>query len=222
MCSSDLDPSSKEREAAPNSFMKIVAIVFTYVFHPLLLPTYSFALVIYTNPFLFAQYDNLTWIPILKVFLNTFMFPVLSLLLMNRLGFLPSFEMKNAQERIIPFISTLVFYIWTFMVFRKSGDPTILSMVMLGACLSTSVAFIINLFRKISLHSTGMGVFIGIAFGNAFMSAQDVLWALILIVFIAGITGTSRLILKAHEPREVYLGYFVGFMMQMIAFRFMA
>lgn len=78
--------------------------------------------------------------------------------------------MDDAKERIIPYISTLVFYIWTFSVFRNSGDPLLLSVVMLGACLSASAAFVINLFRKISLHATGMGALLGLAFGNAFFS----------------------------------------------------
>lgn len=199
--------------------MKTAAKFFTYAFHPLLLPTYSFALVIYTNPFLFGNYGSYTWIPILKVFLNTFMFPVLSLLMMFQLGFIKSFTMDDAKERIIPYISTLVFYIWTFSVFRNSGDPLLLSVVMLGACLSASAAFVINLFRKISLHATGMGALLGLAFGNAFFSAQDIILSLIVVAIIAGIVGTSRLILNAHKDTDIYLGYFVGFMLQVVAFR---
>ena len=194
---------------------------FTYLFHPLLLPTYSFALVIYTNPYLFGNYGDYTWIPILKVFLNTFMFPVFAVLMMRQLGFLKSFTMNDAKERIIPYISTLMFFIWTFMVFCKSGDPVILSAIMLGACLATSVAFLINMFRKISLHATGMGAMLALAFGNAFFSAHNLIFSLMLVSIIAGVIGTSRLVLKAHRDSDLYLGYFIGFMMQMVAFKFM-
>ena len=199
--------------------IKAAAKFFTYAFHPLLLPTYSFALVIYTNPFLFGNYGAYTWIPILKVFLNTFLFPVFSLLVMYQLGFIKSFIMDDAKERIIPYISTLVFYIWTFSVFRNSGDPLLLSVIMLGACLSASAAFVINLFRKISLHATGMGALLGLAFGNAFFSAHDIVPSLMLVAIIAGAVGTSRLILNAHKDADLYLGYFVGFMLQVVAFR---
>ncbi len=201
--------------------MKTTAKFFTYSFHPLLLPTYSFMLVIYTNPFLFGNYGSYTWIPIIKVFLNTFLFPVFTILLLRQLGFIKSFTMDDAKERIAPYIATLMFYIWTFMVFRKSGDPTLLSVIMLGACLSASVASIINLFRKISLHATGMGALIGLAFGNAVFSAHDLIFSLMIVAIIAGIVGTSRLILNAHKDSDVYLGYFVGFMAQVVAFKFL-
>ncbi len=199
--------------------MKIAANFFTYLFHPLLLPTYSFAFVIYTNPFLFGNYGPYSWVLVLKVFMNTFLFPVFSLLIMYQLGFIKSFVMDDAKERIIPYISTMVFYIWTFSVFRNSGDPLLLSVIMLGSCLSASAAFVINLFRKISLHATGMGALLGLAFGNAFFSTHNLIPLLMLVAIIAGVVGTSRLILNAHKETDVYLGYFVGFILQVVAFR---
>ena len=41
---------------------------------------------------------------------------------------------------------------------------------------------------------------------------------IMIAVMLAGIVGTSRLYLKAHKPDEVYGGYTVGILSQMIAY----
>jgi len=46
-------------------------------------------------------------------------------------------------------------------------------------------------------------------------------WVLMLTVLLAGLVGTCRLILQAHEPTDLYGGYLVGFVSQFIALRFM-
>ena len=43
---------------------------------------------------------------------------------------------------------------------------------------------------------------------------------LITTILICGIVGTSRLILDAHEPKDLYGGYLVGLATQFIAFSF--
>lgn len=40
---------------------------------------------------------------------------------------------------------------------------------------------------------------------------------LYLVLIIAGLVGTSRLITKSHKNEEIYGGYFVGILSQLIA-----
>jgi membrane-associated phospholipid phosphatase len=42
----------------------------------------------------------------------------------------------------------------------------------------------------------------------------------LIALLLAGLTGTSRLYLKAHTPAQVYAGYFIGILTQFIALRF--
>jgi membrane-associated phospholipid phosphatase len=39
-------------------------------------------------------------------------------------------------------------------------------------------------------------------------------------VFLAGLVGSSRLYLKAHQPMQVYGGFIIGIIAQFIALRF--
>ncbi len=200
--------------------MRILAKTISIIFHPLLLPTYAFIIVIYSNPFLFASYESGKWIFILRVFINTFIFPAISLLLLWRLGFIKNLEMPEKEDRIIPYIVVGTLYIWSFMTFRKSDDPQMLNIILLGSCLTLFASFFTNIFSKVSIHAAGMACFTAIALVLSMQSYYDMRMVFMLILFLAGLTGTARLYLKAHSPQEVLNGYFIGFAAQMIAMRF--
>ncbi len=201
--------------------VKRLAQFISFVFHPLLLPTYSFAFIIYTNPFLFGNYSlkQLGGI-IIAVFINTFIFPVIAILLMYKLGFIKSLYMQEGRERLIPFFGIIVFYIWTFMSFRKSVYPEILNIPLLGACFAILISFLITLFKKISLHTVGMGSLVGLMIVLCLISNYNFIEYLSIVILLAGIAGSARLSLDAHDPVEIYSGYFVGIICQFFAWHF--
>jgi membrane-associated phospholipid phosphatase len=48
----------------------------------------------------------------------------------------------------------------------------------------------------------------------------SMLHLLMAVIVVAGAVGTARLLLKAHEPSDVFGGYFIGFVAQFFAFAF--
>ena len=137
--------------------MQLPAKIIAFIFHPLILPTYAFLLIYWTNPLLFSSYDTTDLGKIfLTVFINTFLFPVIAILLIWKLGFVKSLQMDSQQERIVPYITSGAMYIWTYVVFRKSGLPEILNIVILGATITLFACFLINIFRKVSIHTASM------------------------------------------------------------------
>jgi len=44
---------------------------------------------------------------------------------------------------------------------------------------------------------------------------------LMVVIVLAGLVGTARMLLGAHTPPELYGGYMVGFLTQFIALRFL-
>ncbi len=201
--------------------MRYLAKAVSLLFHPLLLPTYAFILVMYSNPFLFASYGSDQWIFVLRVFINTFVFPAICLLLLWRLGFVKNLEMPEKEDRIIPYIVVGTLYIWSFMTFRKSSDPQMLNIILLGSCFTLFTAFFTNIFTKVSIHAAGMACFTVVALILSLQSYYDMRFLFVAIVLLAGITGTARLYLKAHSLQEVLNGYLIGFAAQMLAMRFM-
>lgn len=199
--------------------MKIIAKIVSYLFHPLLIVTWMTVLLYITNQPQFAdvqqRFGKIS--PILPVFLYTFLFPVIAILMMKKLGFLESLEMPDSKQRIIPFIICIVLYIWTYLMMRKTGYPMFLRLFMLGSISTLMLAFVINVFHKLSLHMAAITGATLTVFLWIFYSQSDLAYFFIFMIILSGLVATSRLLLQAHTGREVYSGFLTGVFGQFIA-----
>lgn len=220
--------------------MRFFAQFVSVIFHPLLMLTYMLVLLLLVNPYLFGVNnigDQLSRVLILRIFLATFFIPALSVVMLRFLGMVESIELKDKQERIGPYIITGIFYMWMFRNFLDNSlIPTAYTSFMLGATIALFVAFFINIFSKISAHAVGMGGLLGMVvltmleFSHHFFTIDLVLIGpvqfsltvvLLLVILASGLVGTSRLLLQAHHPQDLYGGFVVGFFAQFIAYRFL-
>ena len=145
------------------------------------------------------------------VFINTVLFPALVMFLLFRLGFLKSIYMETMRDRIIPLNAAIFFYFWAYYVGRNlEAIPSSLQQWLLGVFLGSCAAMFTNIWKKISLHSIGMG---GLITFCAWQQATDRYWPMIILIpalIIGGLVGTARLIRGAHNPSDVYAGYLAG------------
>lgn len=220
--------------------LKSLAQVLSFIFHPLLIVTYMLVLLLLVNPYLFgvnSVSDKQSKLLILQVFLSTFFIPAFAVAMLRFTGMIKSMEMKTRQERIGPYIITGMFYIWMFRNFLGSDQvPTAFSSFLLGASIGLFIAFFINIFSKISAHAVGMGGLVGMVVITMLLFSYDTFTihstiigmvemsmngVLVFVIVMAGIVGSARLLLQAHEPLDLYGGYLVGFASQFIALRFL-
>ncbi len=173
-----------------------------------------------------------------QVILTTVLFPLFAMFLLRQLDFISSLELKKREERIAPFMIIGMFYIGLAVFFIKTPSqiPIVLSVTFLGATIALWIAFIINLFTKVSVHTVGVGGLLGmlvlgmshfeynefyIKLGNLGYFNIEMKMLLMFCILIAGLVGSSRLFLKAHTSEQVYLGYFIGFICQFLALNFL-
>ena len=78
------------------------------------------------------------------------------------------------------------------------------------------VCAIVNLFWKISTHTAAIGGVAGalIAFSGTF--SYNPVWWLCIIIIVAGILGTSRMILRQHSLSQVVAGFLLGFVLSFL------
>jgi hypothetical protein len=217
--------------------LKSLAWGLSVVFHPLLIPSYMLFVLLLVNPYLFgvsSVQDEGARFTLLLVFLYTFFLPAVSVMVMYFLGMVSAVDMPEKEERIGPFLITGILYMWVYYNFSQKGQlPTAYVSFMLGAVIALFLAFILNIFSKISLHTVGMGGLIGMliitllwfSYGsftveiNGYDAVDISMLHLLLVgIVLAGAVGTARLLLQAHEPNEVFGGYLVGFAAQVFAF----
>lgn len=212
--------------------MRTVAHAISFVFHPLLMMSYIAILIAFINPYLFGVHhatdEQIVIKYIFPVIAYTFVVPICLSIMMLFLGFVDSIQMKTRQERIAPLIGVMTFYFLMSYTFYKNPEiPNACTIFMVGSSMALAVAFFINNFSKISLHALGMGGLLGMVvitmlyfsygsftIGSISMSMN---FLLMLVIIISGLVGTSRLLLEAHEPMDLYGGFFIGFGTQFLA-----
>lgn len=198
---------------------KPVAHFASALFHPLLIPTLGF-LLLFNSGFYFAI---LPWkiekYMLIVVFLSTCVLPALSI---GILALKPGFDvhMEKSTDRILPLMFSSVFYYLGYLILKKLPIFPIYTFFLIASILVQIVLLIISMKWKISAHAAAIGGLTGGFFGLAFRLQENPVAILIFLVFVAGLVGTSRLILEKHTNWQVYAGFMLGFLMMNLVFTF--
>lgn len=200
--------------------LKAIADVLSYLFHPVFVPLYVIAFLLFVEPFLFVGASGPEKVLTLgRAFVNYTFFPLISVLLLKGLNLISSIKLKERKDRIIPFIICNIWYFWIWYVWRGlPGVPNYLVVFALSVFLASSMGLLSNIYLKISMHGIGLGT------ATCFLcllsidpSSANITIYLALAILITGLVGTCRLLLSAHTPREYYLGVGVGVLAVLIA-----
>jgi len=188
-----------------------LAKFFSVIFHPLLIPAWAYlALVWQGNLLLLRVPFNLVWTLGGLIFLTTFLLPTAIILLMLRFKMISSLSMPLRSERIGPLVVTAIFFYMTYYLLKQLQIAPVIYLYMLGATLLAVISAAVTLWWKISLHSMGVGALVGAFAGLALLSPANYSFLLIVSLLMAGITASSRLLLSAHKPAEIYAGFTTG------------
>jgi hypothetical protein len=199
--------------------IRALAHFFSYVFHPLFIPAYVTAFLLFIDPYSFAGVNHKFKIfRLISVFFNTALIPGFAVFLMWRLKLTQSMHLRTQKERIIPYAAAMIFYFWAWYVFHNQKDnPVAFTNFLLGSFLAVCAAWFLNIFTKVSMHAIGVGglamFFLLQAFGQ-----QDVTGIYFSIaILIAGIVCTARLLVSDHTQKEIYGGLAAGAFCQVLA-----
>ncbi|WP_298739366.1 hypothetical protein [uncultured Chitinophaga sp.] len=215
-----------DREALPvfSPALRAVAQVISYLLHPLFIPIIVTFLTVQALPEYFVNfkqaslrfaYDTLYF----RVIMISVLFPLLTVMLAKALRFIDSIYLHSQQDRIIPYVASIVYYFWAFYSFKRQGvAPAFFNAFFLGVFLAVIISFISNIFVKISMHTTGWGGVIGFLLALMFGMHMNVTIALVITVFVAALVATARMVLSAHSSADVYAGLLVGIFSQLLAY----
>lgn len=214
---------SEDNSKALHPILRFFANVISWAFHPIWMPPTVAIIISFLAPNSFVALSSTTKIQWLAIIvLNTVFFPLLATALMKALGFIESIKMKTSKDRIMPLIASMIFYFWAYQVFKNFQSPQIFKIFFLGNFLGIIGVFMVNIFLKISMHTAAAGGALGTVLILAFIGKINIMAAIIVFTIIAGIIGTSRILLKAHKPSEVWTGYVVGVLSQFVAYWWLA
>ena len=199
--------------------MKYLAHFFSWVFLPLLMPSYGILISLFVPAYstniemtslYFAPIES-KWALFTIFFLFSVVAPGVSFILLHRFKVISTIDIERQGERSLPLVIMLVYsLVLFFLLVYKSGAGTLpryFYALPLSGVAVTSIFLLINRWIKISLHGAGAGILLG--FLIIFTRAQDAfsIWWVLSALLAAGLTMAARLYLQKHTSLEVYTGF---------------
>ena len=148
---------------------------------------------------------------LLIVFLCTYVIPLIFVPYLLYQKLLLNVHMEKRRERYMPLVVSFVLNVFCYYLIRRITIPHMYYAFILSSLLAVLVTMLITMRYKISIHMVGAGGLVALIGFIAFYLKVDLQFYLIISIVLAGITGTARLILKAHTPDQIYSGFLTGF-----------
>lgn len=192
---------------------KRIAKIISIIFHPLLMPTYLITVLMNLNIFfaLMIPHDA-KWKIIVLVLITSAIFPMIILYGMYRLKLVKSLTVESREERLYPYIATTIFFFLSCYLIWQINISPVYYYCLLGASILALFTLLINIFWKISAHTIAIGGVLGIFIGLQSVLLIDLLWLIVIIIFIGGAIGFARLRAGSHTQAQIYMGYVIGFL----------
>jgi hypothetical protein len=204
-----------EQPAWLHAFARFISVVF----HPLFIPVYVAAYIIYMHPYTFAVLDEKQkMLRLISIFVITAFFPAVTVFLLWRLKFAESIFLRTQKERIIPYVASTIYFFWAFYVSKNlPGSSPYMTSLFLGIFLSTSAGLMANNYFKISMHALGVSGAAAFMILLALHTNEPMGIAVSVATIVAGLVCTARLIASDHSTYEVYWGVILGALCQLVA-----
>lgn len=196
--------------------MKSISHVISTVFQPLLMPTYG-VMLLFVYTYFGVIYRHQFWHIVTPVVLFSFVIPASLIFMLFRLGIISDLSLKVRRERFYPYLITLLSYSAMIIFYYRIHMPRWFMMIMAASVAIMVIAILITFMWKISAHMFGIGGLIGGAMAVSFFVERSNPYYMFMGLFIiAGLVGTSRLILRRHTLAQVVAGFLLGYMVSFL------
>ncbi|MGP1467049.1 MAG: phosphatase PAP2 family protein [Porphyromonadaceae bacterium] len=190
--------------------------VISSIISPFYLPVFGMIVL-----FMFTYLGMLdTWIK-LRVLFIVYLFTVALPTYLIRLyhyyhGWTP-IQIGSKERRMVPYVIAIVCYFICYYILNLLHMPHFIGTVIVVALVLQVVCALVNLRWKVSTHSAAIGGVIGALIAFSFLFTFNPTWWLFFLFFMAGLVGTSRMILRQHTLIEVSMGFLIGIVVAFLA-----
>lgn len=183
--------------------------------HPIIFPLLSSLFYLYTVPRFISNQHKI--IILLLVFIGTYFIPILLLYILKQMKMITNFHLSSIEERKFPL---LLFSILAILLGRMLFKITIVNDLAVyfvaGGIALLLIYWFLWLGLKVSIHTLGIGGFIGFMIHLSYSYQQNYLPAIAILFLIFGVIGNARIKLKAHSLTEVFIGLLLGVLVQLL------
>jgi membrane-associated phospholipid phosphatase len=155
------------------------------------------------------------------VYLFTVLLPTLLIHLYRRYQGWTLIQLGNKERRMVPYVISILCYFACAYWMDYLHIPHFMSNIVTAALFIQIVCALINVWWKISAHMAAIGGVAGALFVFAEVFGFNPVWWHCLVFVVAGILGTSRMILRQHTLLQVVAGFLVGIVCAIIGIVFL-
>ena len=188
----------------------LTARVVSMLFTPFYLPLLGMIVLLFMT-YLNRYPTSYKFLVLAVVYFFTILLPTFLIHFYRRYQGWTLIDLGQKERRMVPYIISILCYFTCVYVMEQMHIPHFIGSIVIAALLIQMVCAIINVWWKISTHMAAIGGLAGALFIFSEVFRFNPLWWFCLVIFLAGILGTSRMILRQHTLPQVVVGFLVGF-----------
>lgn len=187
----------------------IAARVISMIFTPFYLPLVGIAL-LFTLSYMSMLPFQYKLFVVTVVYLLTILIPTFLIHLYRRYRKWSLLQIGHKRRRMVPYIISMMCYLTCIWLMESWHIYHFIVIIVVAALLIQAVSLIVNIWWKVSTHTAAIGGVTGALMAFAELFRFNPVWWLCLALFISGILGTARIILRQHTPGQVAAGFVIG------------
>lgn len=189
--------------------MILGARVLSAVFNPFYLPTVGL-IVLFTLSYLSLLPISYKLLVLGLVYIFTILLPTLLISLYRHHQRWTLIELGQRERRMVPYVISILSYFMCVYIMDSLHIPHFMSSILLAALMIQILCSIVNVWWKISTHTAAIGGMAGaIAAFSMIFGFNPIFW-LCVVLLVAGVLGTCRMILRQHSLSQVVAGFVLG------------
>ncbi len=192
-----------------NKTIILIARVMSMLFTPFYLPLLGLAVLFFLS-YLSLMPTGYKVFVLCMVYLFTILLPTMLIHFYRCYQGWSPIELGVKERRMVPYIISILCYFICLYMMETFHIPHFMGSILMAALFLQVICAIVNVWWKISTHTAAIGGVAGalIAFSGIFLFNPT--WWFCLVMLIAGMVGTSRMILRQHSLSQVLGGFGVG------------
>jgi len=187
----------------------LTARVMSMVFTPFYLPLVGL-IALFTLSYLSQMPWRYKFQVLTIVYLFTILLPTFLIHLYRRYQGWTLIQLGNKERRMVPYVISILCYFACTYWMDYQHIPHFMGNIVTAALFLQIVCALVNVWWKVSTHTAAIGGVAGALFVFGELFAFNPVWWLCLVIVLAGILGTSRMILRQHTLSQVVGGFFIG------------
>lgn len=186
-----------------------IARIISGIFNPFIIPFGAF-LVLFLVSYLRMLPMQYKLVVLGIIYCFTILLPIVTIFLFQKINGWRLKDLGERKKRFVPYGLTITAYVFCLLMMYRLNLPYYMSGIIMASLFAMIICVILNLRWKVSEHMTGIGGVVGGLLSFSFLFNYNPVWWLCLFVLIAGMLGTSRILLKQHTLGQVLSGFSIG------------